>query len=114
MNSREQIAKKRVQSAEDELKRAKAALNVLMDDEVTYSVADRFKRKSGSKWMLVCGSGIVSMISLKGGMVYKTGVRVANKQSITPKEFIEIVDDSNQYFTRYWDNAKEEYTDGRK
>ena len=51
--NREQIAKKRVQSAEEELKRAKYALRVFTDDEVTYSIADRFKNKNGSKWMLV-------------------------------------------------------------
>ena len=112
--NREQIAKKRVQSAEEELKRAKAELSVLVDDEVTYSVADRFKHKNGGKWMLILHcSEKVSMVSLKGGVVYKDGIEVSDEFNITPKELIKITS-TGSWFTRYWDNAKEEYTDGRK
>ena len=115
--NREQIAKKRVKSAEEELKRAKAALSVLMGEEVTYSVGDRFKHQSDSKWLLVYNrSERVAMVSLKGGMVYKNEVEVSDIHNITPEEFNEIIGitGTNQWFTRYWDNAKKEYTDGRK
>ena len=52
-------------------------------------------------------------IAYQGGIVYKGGIEVSDEFNITPKEFLKIVS-IYSYFTRYWDNAKGEYTDGRK
>ena len=47
-------ALKRVEAAEAELKRAKEAL---VEEEVTYSIGDRFKDDGGKKFMLVAVGG---------------------------------------------------------
>ena len=107
------IASKR---ADTELEYIEAQLAGL---EVTYSIGDRFKQKTGKeKRIIVAVAGIGESLcedyamwsNLQNG--HGSSVKVKHFNRITPEEMAANLNNFNEY-ERYWDNRKKEYTDGR-
>ena len=81
----------------------------LETEEVTYSVADRFKDEYGIKYFMTRttyeeGYGC-ALSDLSNGGLWHSGETVRNPRKITTKEFEAIC--SSGSFTRYWDSQKE-------
>lgn len=89
-------------------KNRKELAKKLEDEEVTYSIGDRFKDEHGVKYILVKAgmhrSDEVLMAALKSGNCWSSGYTVDNFRKITTKRLAEIVGCGD--FTRYWDNRK--------
>ena len=81
----------------------------LKAEEVTYSVADRFKDEYGDEWFLTRttyedGYGC-ALSDLSDGNLWHSGEMVRSPRKITTKEFEKIC--ASMTFTRYWDSQKE-------
>ena len=80
----------------------------LQAEEVTYSVADRFKDEYGDEWFLTRttyedGYGC-ALSSLSDGGLWHSGEMVRNPRKITTKEIETIC--SSGSFTRCWDSQR--------
>ena len=114
MNKEREIAEKMIADAEKMAKEGRAKLAQLDKPSVTYSIADRFFRHENEKHMLMVSHGKVAMICIADGHQYSHGEQpVTDIKKITKAEFSRIVDSNAYAFTRYWDNRKKVYTDGR-
>ncbi len=81
-------------------------------DEPTYSIGDRFKQPGGSKYLLAATShNTVIMVSLDSGCHWNGPRTIKEVKAITKAEFDREYGHSD--LTRYWDNRKKVYTDGR-
>ncbi len=83
-------------------------------EKVTYSNGDRFKARNSKDMLAQTQSGAVQLIIISGGDTgnrYTEPIKVENIYEITPAEFKHV---ASVPFTRYWDNRKKEYTDGRE
>ena len=107
---------KEANEVNDEIKKDLADLD---KPEVIYSIGDRFKQKNGKeKRIIVAVAGIgesfcedyVMWSNLRNG--HGSSVKVKHWNRITPEEMAANLNNFNEY-VRYWDNRKQEYTDGR-
>lgn len=74
-----------------------------VEDEMFYSVGDRFRHKGGNEYMLafVSGSNMVQLLRIDGKGYYSTyPTSVGNVRKITKKEFVKIVEDDEGFFTK--------------
>lgn len=106
MNEREILE----QSIDEHQEAINKAREKLTDLEVTYSRGDRFTHCE-KKYILGLINRKVAMVSLEDGIEWQGySFAVFNIFKITQRELDNIADDT---FTRYWDNCKKVYTDGR-
>jgi hypothetical protein len=78
----------------------------IADSEVTYSAGDRFRDNSnGKKHILIFACNSASMIDLKDGYSWVSGVKIDSIRSLKPSEMDLLY--GCHTFTRYWDARKQ-------
>ena len=85
----------------------------ITEEEVTYSIGDRFNIKNGGKVIIVkTGISMAGLRKLGTGSTYGSsfgGVKVSNLNKITKDEFLSMGCRLDYWNTRYWDSRKQEY-----
>ena len=109
MKTEREILDQSIEDHQRAIDKATDRIKKLDKPEVTYSIADRFrKRFDNEKFIIIIqteGGRRVAMASLSSGCLCYGSHEVDDSKRITQKEFEKIADTS---FIRYWDSRKKE------